>query len=57
MKLYKVYLLDDEPYILEGLKYIIPWDEYGFEIIGSSSNGEDGFNNIINKDIDLIITI
>ena len=56
MKLYKVYLLDDEPYILEGLKYIIPWEEYGFEIIGSSSNGEDGFNNIINKDIDLIIT-
>lgn len=56
MKLYKVYLLDDEPFILEGLKYILHWEEYGFEIVGSSSNGEDGFNNIINKDIDLIIT-
>lgn len=56
MKLYKVYLLDDEPFILEGLKYIVPWEEYGFEIVGSSSNGEDGFNNIKNKDIDLIIT-
>ncbi len=56
MKLYKVYLLDDEPFILEGLKYIVPWEEYGFEIVGTSSNGEDGFNNIINKEIDLIIT-
>lgn len=56
MRLYKVYLLDDEPYILEGLKYIVPWQEYGFKIVGSSSNGKDGFDNIITQNIDLIIT-
>lgn len=54
--MYKVYLLDDEPYILEGLKYIVPWQEYGFKIVGSSSNGKDGFDNIITQNIDLIIT-
>ncbi|MGL5315353.1 MAG: response regulator transcription factor [Peptostreptococcaceae bacterium] len=54
--MYSVYLLDDEPFILEGLKYIVPWDEYGFEIVGCASNGEDGLQEILNKNIDLIIT-
>ncbi|WP_052356842.1 response regulator transcription factor [[Clostridium] dakarense] len=54
--MYSVYLLDDEPFILEGLRYIVPWEEYGFNIVGSASNGEDGFNEIIKNDIDLIIT-
>lgn len=54
--MYKLYLLDDEPFILEGLKYIIDWEEYGFDVVGTSSNGEDGFNFIKNEDIDLIIT-
>lgn len=56
MKMYSVYLLDDEPFILEGLRYIVPWEEYGFNIVGSAGNGEDGFNEIIKSDIDLIIT-
>lgn len=54
--MYKLYLLDDEPFILEGLKYIIDWEEYGFDVVGTSSNGEDGFNFIKNEDVDLIIT-
>lgn len=56
MKMYSVYLLDDEPFILEGLRYIVPWEEYGFNIVGSAGNGEDGFNEIMKSDIDLIIT-
>lgn len=54
--MYKLYLLDDEPFILEGLKYIIDWEEHGFDVVGTSSNGEDGFNFIKNEDVDLIIT-
>lgn len=54
--MYSVYLLDDEPFILEGLKYILPWEEYGFKIVGTASNGIDGFEEIINSNIDLIIT-
>lgn len=54
--MYKLYLLDDEPFILEGLKYIIDWEEYEFEIVGTSGNGEDGFDFIKSEDIDLIIT-
>lgn len=54
--MYKVYLLDDEPFILEGLKYIVDWEDYGFEIIGSANNGEDGLKEILSMDIDLVLT-
>ncbi|MGL4911686.1 MAG: response regulator [Romboutsia sp.] len=54
--MHKVYLLDDEPMILEGLRYIIPWEEYGFEIVGSAKNGQEGYEEIINKEVDLIVS-
>ena len=54
--MYKVYLLDDEPFILEGLKYIVDWQNYGFEIVGFANNGEDGLKEILSMDIDLVIT-
>lgn len=54
--MYKVYLLDDEPFILEGLKYIVDWQDYGFEIVGFDNNGEDGLKEILSMDIDLVIT-
>ena len=54
--MYKVYLLDDEPFILEGLKYIVDWQDYGFEIVGFANNGEDGLKEILSMDIDLVIT-
>ena len=54
--MYKVYLLDDEPFILEGLKYIVDWEDYGFEIVGSANNGEDGLKEILSMDIDLVLT-
>ena len=54
--MYKVYLLDDEPFILEGLRYIVDWQDYGFEIVGYSNNGEYGLKEILSMDIDLVIT-
>lgn len=54
--MYKVYLLDDEPFILEGLRYIVDWKDYEFEIVGSANNGEEGIKEILSMDIDLIIT-
>lgn len=54
--MYKVYLLDDEPFILEGLKYIVDWKDYGFEIVGFANNGEEGLKEILSMDIDLVIT-
>lgn len=54
--MYNVYLLDDEPFILQGLEYIVEWEELGFKIVGRAPNGKVGFDEIIKTDVDLIIT-
>ena len=35
----KVLIVDDEKSIREGMNYIIEWEEYGYEIIGTAKNG------------------
>ena len=35
----KVLLVDDEPFILQGLKILVDWNEEGFEIAGTASDG------------------
>ena len=32
----KVLLVDDEPFIMQGLKVIIDWENEGFEIAGTA---------------------
>jgi two-component system response regulator YesN len=51
----KVFIADDEAIIREGLKYIIDWEELGFEICGEASNGEDTLNNILKLKPDLVL--
>lgn len=36
--MFKVYLVDDEALIIEELRYLIHWEDYGFQIIGSSTD-------------------
>ncbi|NTV90780.1 MAG: response regulator [Clostridiales bacterium] len=38
--MYKILLVDDEPLIREGLKHILPWEEYGIELVGEAENGQ-----------------
>lgn len=54
--MYKVFIVDDEPFILAGLKSIINWQEYGLEICGQATNGLDALNSIQNQHIDILIT-
>lgn len=52
----KVLIVDDEPYIRQGLQILINWELYGFEICGEASNGEEALEVMKKVDIDLIIT-
>lgn len=52
----KVLLVDDEPYVLEGLKVMLDWEAYGFRICGEASNGEDALEIVRVCNPDLIIT-
>ena len=36
--LLKVLLVDDEPFILQGLKILIDWEQEGFEVVKTAAN-------------------
>lgn len=44
--MYKLIIADDEHYVREALKGIIPWEEYGFEISAEAENGEQALDLI-----------
>ena len=51
----KVLLVDDEPFIIQGLKVIIDWENEGFEIAGMVSNGKEALQFLENENVDLVI--
>lgn len=44
--MYKLLIMDDERQIREGMKKIIPWQQYGFEICAEAANGVEGLKQI-----------
>ncbi|WP_054705264.1 response regulator transcription factor [Bacillus sp. JCM 19041] len=54
--MYKVLIADDEWMIREGVKRLIPWEEYGFEIIGLASNGQEALDLYREMMPDLIVS-
>ena len=52
----KVLLVDDEPFILEGLSVIIDWGKEGFEIAGKVSNALEALEILQREEIDLVIS-
>ncbi|MGM0126141.1 two-component system, response regulator YesN [Enterococcus sp. AZ194] len=54
--MYKVLLVDDEYMILMGLAKIIPWQDYGFEVVATAENAKDALAILEQGAIDLVIT-
>ena len=52
----KVLIIDDEPYILQGLQVLVDWESEGYEIAGVLSNGRDAYNFLKENKVDLIIS-
>lgn len=53
----KMFLVDDEPIICQGLRYTIPWDEHGIEIVGEAHDGQEAFIKITELgDVDVVLT-
>ncbi|MBP5266638.1 MAG: response regulator, partial [Lachnospiraceae bacterium] len=50
-----VFIADDEQIVLEGLKYIIDWNQLGFTICGTATNGQDALTQILSLKPDLVI--
>ena len=54
--MYKVYLVEDESIVREGLRDNIPWEQYGFTFIGDSADGELALPEILRLQPDVLIT-
>ncbi|MBP1754420.1 MAG: DNA-binding response regulator [Firmicutes bacterium] len=54
--MYKVFLVEDEIVIREGIKNNIRWEEEGFKIVGDESDGELAYPMIIREQPDILIT-
>ena len=52
----KVLLVDDEPFILQGLKAIVDWEKEGFTISAMLSNGSEAYEFLKKNQVDLIVT-
>lgn len=51
----KVLLVDDEPFIIQGIKVLIDWEQEGFIIAGTASNGKEAYEFLQKEKVDLII--
>ncbi len=49
-------LADDEPLILKGLGKLIPWEEYGIEIIGLAYDGKELLDQIDERSPDIVVS-
>jgi len=54
--MYSLLIIDDEPLIIDGLKNILPWEEYDISICGEACNGDQGIQRIRELKPDLVIT-
>lgn len=54
--MYKVFVVDDEPIVLEGMRSKIDWESSGFTLAGESSDGEIALSMIQEIKPDILIT-
>ena len=54
--MYRVFIADDESWILERLVTTIDWQSIGAEVVGRSMNGREAYEKISGQEIDVLIT-
>lgn len=54
--MYRVFIADDEPSVLEGLRIMIPWNEFDLELCGEATNGQEALSKITKLRPHLVIT-
>ncbi|RXZ80921.1 response regulator [Paenibacillaceae bacterium] len=54
--MHRVLLVDDEPWVVYGIKHLIDWEATGYRIIGEAYNGLDALNIIRQSKPEIIIS-
>lgn len=52
----KVVLIDDEPLVIEGMMEMVQWQQFGFKVTGTASDGKSGLKLIMETAPDLVVT-
>lgn len=53
--MYRVLVVDDEPYVIEGLRLMIDWEKYGFEIADTAMSGTEALEKFNASVHDLVV--
>ena len=56
MEKYKVILVDDEVEVIDAMQALIHWDELGFEVAGSATNGVKALELVEKLQPDVVLT-
>ncbi|MEM1485122.1 helix-turn-helix domain-containing protein [Oscillospiraceae bacterium PP1C4] len=54
--MYSLMIVEDEDMIRLGLAKGVPWNELGFEMVGQASNGQDAFDLLLKREVDVLLT-
>ncbi len=54
--MYKVVIIDDEPWTRNVIRSLGPWEKLGLEVVGEASDGETGWSLVKNLRPDIVIT-
>ncbi|SDD24478.1 Helix-turn-helix domain-containing protein [Paenibacillus sp. UNCCL117] len=54
--MYRVLLVDDEPWAIKSLKYLLDWEKLGYTVAGEASNGERALEMFRGGSFSLIVT-
>jgi two-component system response regulator YesN len=54
--MYKVLIVDDESWVVESLKDLINWGQYGFEVVGQAASGGEALETIRELNPDVVFT-
>lgn len=52
----RVYIVDDEDIVRDGLTQYVPWYDYGMEVVGTAENGMEAYDFICKHEVDLVIS-
>ncbi|MGF7144682.1 two-component system response regulator YesN [Anaerotaenia torta] len=53
--MYQLMIIDDEPVVRTGIKQLIPWEDYNFQICAEGLDGKDGLRKVLEYLPDLVL--
>lgn len=53
--MYQLMIIDDEPIVRAGIRQLIPWSNYNFEVCAEGVDGKDGLKKLLEFSPDLVL--